>query len=115
MRMSNYPNERHRNPKDMIDEYNRTLGLVEDKEQLKNSTNDVNVRADFAKDMKPSEFTDNYTDNPADIPTDSETEMSPHYPETARFAKSHSIDENELRQNKGMGKVAKTDDTAKGE
>ena len=73
--------------------------LIEGQETLKSSTNDVNVRDDFARDMKPEEFTEKGTDYPSDESIGANPELEK-YPETERFAKSHEIDENEIRKNK---------------
>jgi hypothetical protein len=69
------PNSRHRNPKDMIDEYERTLGLIE-KDQISNQSE---IGTDFeplgTKDALPSEFTEKGTDYPSDEGIDANPEM----------------------------------------
>jgi hypothetical protein len=82
----------------------KTLNLIE-KSQLTNSANDVDVRA-LAKDITPDEFTSGFTDAPSDMPTKTDSEMSPHYPETTRFCKNHEpIDEEAIKKGLGLKDV----------
>jgi len=59
---SNQPNSRHRNPKDMKDEYDRTLGLIEQGQIKEDSTERSDFNAykeldDVAKDFSKTDFT----------------------------------------------------------
>ncbi|MCW3996490.1 MAG: hypothetical protein NWE98_10145 [Candidatus Bathyarchaeota archaeon] len=75
------------NQKEYMD---KTISKI-DQSQLPNSANDVNVRDEYAKDMRPDEFTGGL-----DAPSDGSTGFNPEfpaYPETQRFAKKHDIPE----------------------
>lgn len=74
-------------------------------------TNQFPEITEDAKDLESSEFagqTDDVTVGSDANPQIAHTSDLPH-------SFSHDIDEQEIRANKGMGKVGKTDDTAKGE
>ena len=107
------PNARHRNPKDMIDEYERTLGLIE-KDQI---SNESEKGSDFeplgTKDALPSEFTEKGLDAPSDVGIDANPNL-PIGKSMNRF--SHDLTEQIPDETKDVGqkvrgltKVAKTD------
>jgi len=92
-----------KNPKTYEDEISGVVNDI-DQSQLKASTNDVNVRDDFARDMKPEEFTGGI-DRVADESADANPELEK-YPETERFAKEHQpIDENAIKKGMGLKEV----------
>lgn len=96
------PNSRHRNPKDMKDEYERTLGLIEGQEQLQSSANSVDIR-DMAKD--PALPIYGKLDDPTSG-TKGESEF-PKYPETEKFTKEHSFDSQTTKQGTDSGRTPK--------
>jgi hypothetical protein len=65
-------------------------------------------------DLTPDAFTEKGTDYPADASINAETEL-PVGKSMDRFSKSHPIDQEEMKQNKGMRLNQKTHSPADGE
>ena len=98
--------------RDFSDEINSTVSEF-DKSQLEGEVNQINERA-MGADMPASAFTVKSTpDFVADKSINAETEF-PRFSETERFSFMHEINEKELRENKGLKNVGKTDVTAEG-
>jgi|SRR5208282_1079509 len=106
-------NARHRNPISYHDDYDKIVNdSIEGKEQLKSSINDEDMFKVSEDNSGMKEPFYAKLDDPS-VGTKGETEF-PKYPETERYAKQDlSIDEQYIRQNKGMGKLQqKTDSPA---
>jgi len=89
----------------MSEERNKIISQF-DQSQLKGESNQINERA-MGADMKPSEFTEGI-----DFCCDKSAQANPNlekFAETERFAKEVDIDEESLRRNEGMRKMAKVD------
>lgn len=90
------------------------IGMIQGQEQLESTSNDINVR-----EMANDPTTPAYNVNPELIGKEygAETKADPNpkvESEMSRFSFTHEINQEEFKQNKGMPKVAKTDDTASG-
>lgn len=107
----------HRISTTIQDDVSKVVDSIEGKEQLKSTNNDVDVRAIAEAPQKDSMTAFNEDDGETAYGASCKGEIdeqNKNYPETERFSFMHQIDSEEMRKNNGMGKVAKTDDTAKG-
>jgi len=86
---------------------NITLDKI-DKSQLKNASNNVDMR-EMSRDPDYPNYSEVPLDKPSDIKTNTDSEISPHYEETERYSFMHTIDEKEFRENKKMKLNQKTD------
>jgi hypothetical protein len=92
---SEQPNSRHRNPKDMKDEYNRTLGLIEQDQIKENDTTRSDFDAYKVLDSTSKDFAK--LDSPSDGMPKADSE--PIIPESmSRFCHEHSFESETLTQ-----------------
>lgn len=105
--------EIHKNfPHSKKQQEDKVLNAI-DQSQLRITTNDFPVQK-LSEDLELKSFTENTPDTAYGAETKGSTEIK-HGSETSRFAKSHPIDEANLRANKGMKLNQKTHSPSDGE
>ena len=90
-----------KNPKSLKETFDKTIGDIEGKDQIKESPKDEEIRENEAQDLEPSEFTENIPDTAYGSETKGSEEIDNSLVDD-RFSKSHEIDESELRKSKKM-------------
>ena len=94
------------------DEIKKVIDRI-NQEQLPNTANAFDMRK-MADDPASPNYSKVILDKPSDIKTNTDSEPT-QFSECDRFAKSHAIDQEELKQNKGMKLNQKTHSPADNE